>query len=145
MGAGEVGTGHYEGFYIERGSSKGGVSPISCKYAAREAFAASKLTGKRYDIKGIAKCRNYEEFERAMREGAASGKRSDAFLSRQLLGLEGKRVEVVDRWGTRKRFIVGKSTGWLPIHLEILRRNSSGGAGVMGPFKSVRVIPGGRR
>jgi len=62
-------------------------------------------------------------------------------LTPELTGLEGKRVEVVDRYGERRRFIVGKSTGWLPIHLEIVRRNSSGGPAVTGaPFQSVRIV-----
>ena len=67
--------------------------------------------------------------------------RCPAELTPQLTGLEGKRVEVVDRHGERRRFIVGKSTGWLPIHLEIARRNSSGGPAVTGaPFQSVRIV-----
>ena len=62
-------------------------------------------------------------------------------LTPELSGLEGKRVEVVDRYGERRRFIVGKSTGWLPIHLEIARRNSTGGPAVTGaPFQSVRIV-----
>ena len=62
-------------------------------------------------------------------------------LTRQLIGLEGKRVEVVDRHGERRRFQVGKSTGWMPCHLEIARRNSSGGPAVTGaPFQSVRIV-----
>jgi len=67
--------------------------------------------------------------------------RCPAELTPQLTGLEGKRVEVVDRNGERRRFIVGKSMGWLPIHLEIARRNSSGGPAVTGaPFQSVRIV-----
>ncbi len=67
--------------------------------------------------------------------------RCPAELTPQLTGLESKRVEVVDRHGERRRFIVGKSTGWLPIHLEIARRNSSGGPAVTGaPFQSVRIV-----
>jgi hypothetical protein len=62
-------------------------------------------------------------------------------LTPQLTGLEGRRVEVVDHHGERRCFIVGKSTGWLPIHLEIARRNSSGGPAVTGaPFQSVRIV-----
>jgi hypothetical protein len=46
----------------------------------------------------------------------------------QLMGLEGWRVEVKDtRDSAARRFIVGKSTGWAPCHLEILRSNSTGG------------------
>lgn len=70
-----------------------------------------------------------------------SGKRCPALLDTALMGLEGKRVEVVDKHGDRRRFIVGKSTGWLPIHLEIKTRRSTGGMGTYGqPFQSVRVV-----
>lgn len=30
--------------------------------------------------------------------------------------------------GKRNRFYIGKSTGWMPIYLEVLNSNSSGGA-----------------
>jgi hypothetical protein len=67
--------------------------------------------------------------------------RCPAELTPQLIGLEGRRVEVVDRYGERRRFIVGKSTGWQPCHLEIARRDSSGGPAVAGaPFRSVRIV-----
>jgi len=71
--------------------------------------------------------------------------RCPAELAPQLAGLEGKRVEVVDCYGHRRRFIVGRSTGWLPCHLEIARRDSSGGPAVTGaPFQSVAVVGQGR-
>lgn len=67
--------------------------------------------------------------------------RCESELTPQLRGKEGKRVEVVDCYGERRRFIVGKSTGFVPIHLEIARRNSSGGGAVTGaPFRSVQVL-----
>ena len=70
-----------------------------------------------------------------------SGKRCPAELTTQLIGLEGKRVEVIDRHGEHRRFQVGKSTGWMPCHLEIARRNSTGGPAVTGaPFQSVRIV-----
>ena len=70
-----------------------------------------------------------------------SAKRCPAELTPQLIGLEGKRVEVLDRHGERRRFQVGKSTGWMPCHLEIARRDSSGGPAVTGaPFQSVRIV-----
>jgi hypothetical protein len=71
----------------------------------------------------------------------ATGQRCPLHLCEQLNGLEGKRVEVVDAYGERRRFYVGKSTGWAPCHLEIARKNSTGGPAVSGsPFKSVIVI-----
>jgi len=33
--------------------------------------------------------------------------------------------------GKVNRFYLGKSTGWIPIYLEILKSNSSGGGGLM--------------
>lgn len=72
---------------------------------------------------------------------AATGVKCDAELTPQLVGLEGHRVEVVDCHGERRRFIVGKSSGWIPIHLELAKVNSSGGGGVTGtPYKSVRDL-----
>lgn len=65
--------------------------------------------------------------------------RSD--LSSQLKGLERCRVEVIDKAGDKpRRFIVGLSTGWKPIHLEIARRNSRGGPGASKVYHSVRYI-----
>ncbi len=62
-------------------------------------------------------------------------------LTSQLIGLEGKRVEVVDRYGDKRRFKVGRSTGWLPCHIELSNSRSSGGGAVTGaPFQSVRLV-----
>lgn len=70
-----------------------------------------------------------------------SGKRCLAGLVPQLVGLEGKRVEVIDCYDEKRRFYVGRSTGWYPCHLEIKLRTSHGGGAVTGaPFKSVRVV-----
>lgn len=81
----------------------------------------------------------------AFRLNLENGFRSKSKLTPELVGLEGKRVEVRHRWtsGAEEvcRFIVGKSTGWIPIHLAIPRRDSSGGPGVrLGEILSVRVV-----
>lgn len=52
---------------------------------------------------------------------------STSMLTKQLLGREGWRVEVWDIDGTRRRFIVGRSTGVRPVHLELHNRRSRGG------------------
>lgn len=49
-------------------------------------------------------------------------------LTPQLIGLEGYRVSVLDTDGNKRRFIVGKSTGWKPCHLEIKTKRSLGGS-----------------
>ena len=88
----------------------------------------------------------YREYQAAVQAARAryetTGRRMNADLTPQLVGLEGQRVEVVDCYGQRRRFKVGKSTGWIPVHLELANRRSSGGGAVMGaPFQSVRIVP----
>jgi hypothetical protein len=71
--------------------------------------------------------------------------RSDKGLTPQLVGLEGKRVEVVTSYDETRRFWVGKSTGWVPCHLEILKSNSMGGSPAEKAYKSVRIVDHGPR
>lgn len=97
------------------------------------------------DAAKVGTLNGYAEYERALdaarAEHARTGRRYSCELTAQLVGLEGKRVEVVDCYGETRRFYVGKSTGFIPAHLEIARRNSSDGPAVSGaPFKSIRVI-----
>ncbi len=61
-------------------------------------------------------------------------------LSPQLMGYIGYRVEVETTYGEKRRFIVGQSTGWRPINLEINNRRSLGGIAAEGKYKSVRVL-----
>ena len=70
----------------------------------------------------------------------ATGQRCEVELSPQLIGLEGRRVEVVSKFGERRRFRVGKSTGWMPIHLELKTRRSFGGMAADREYQSVRVV-----
>lgn len=87
----------------------------------------------------------YAAYERAIAAASEynrkTGYRLKCELTLQLIGLEGKRVEVVNSWGEKERFLVGKSTGFIPCHLMLKNSRSSGGMAVMGaPFQSVRVI-----
>ncbi len=82
----------------------------------------------------------------ALAHYTATGKRCEAFLTPELKGLEGRRVKVTTPAGDVSRFWVGKSTGWAPIHLEIPRRDSSGGGGAYVPAGSrVEVVGSERR
>lgn len=65
-------------------------------------------------------------------------------LTPQLVGLEGKRVEVETTYNEVRRFWVGRSTGWKPCHLEVKLRTSSGGTSAERAYKSVRVVTEGR-
>jgi hypothetical protein len=66
--------------------------------------------------------------------------RDDSCLTDQLRGLEGWRVEVVTTYGETRRFIVGRSTGWKPIHLEVSRRDSMGGHSAEREYASVKRL-----
>ena len=62
-------------------------------------------------------------------------------LTPELVGLEGRRVEVTGPDGYRKRFTVGRSMGWMPLHLEIANRRSMGGGAAYIPKGGrVRVV-----
>ena len=107
---------------------------LAKEYNRPDLIGAEVGTAKAYEnyttLVGIAR----ETFER-------TGKRSASELTPQLIGLERKRVEVVNCWGEKERFIVGKSTGFIPVHLQIKRRDSTGGMAVIGsPFKSIRIL-----
>ena len=61
-------------------------------------------------------------------------------LSPQLMGLEGRRVEVITIHGEKRRFKVGKSTGWMPCHLELANTRSHGGMPADIAYQSVTII-----
>lgn len=67
--------------------------------------------------------------------------RDNSDLSSQLNGLEGHKVQVQDTPTSKPRnFIVGKSTGWRPVHLEIKTSRSSGGGPANKSYHSVRSL-----
>ena len=77
-----------------------------------------------------------EIMEHGAKYAARTGERCSAELTPELVGLEGSRVEVTTPDGETSRFWVGKSTGWMPCHLEIKTRRSSGGGAVYFPTGS---------
>ena len=95
--------------------------------------------------------RAYAAYQAALKAASehahANRVRCPAALAPALIGLEGARVEVIERDGKRRRFWVGKSTGWLPIHLEVARRDSHGGDGAYVPdgARVVVIHAAGRR
>lgn len=60
-----------------------------------------------------------------------TGWRSKSGLYKPFIGHEGKRVEVTYNSGETTRFYIGKSTGFIPCHLEIKRSDSTGGGAVL--------------
>lgn len=77
----------------------------------------------------------------ALAKHNATRERCPIELTPQLIGLEGKRVEVTAKDGSRRRFYVGKSTGWTPCHLEVHNSRSTGGMAVyLAPGDRVSVV-----
>lgn len=88
---------------------------------------------------------HWQAYESTMKAGADFAARFNlrcpAELEPALIGLEGKRVEVTGPGDYRSRFTVGKSTGWMPCHLEIkTRRSSGGGVAYIPAGGSVRLV-----
>ncbi len=42
--------------------------------------------------------------------------------------------------GKQNRFYIGRSTGWIPIYLEILKSNSHGGSGLMWEHRKFKIV-----
>lgn len=82
-------------------------------------------------------------YRRVMDRGAylheTRGVRCPAELSPQLTGLEGRRVLAVDLGGHAYRFTVGRSTGWMPCHLECSCAGA-GGYPARKEYKSITVL-----
>lgn len=117
-----------------------GFTCLGFDVAERKRRAVLEWMGESVPLVEVGTEEAFAAYNDAMKRGAAfakaTGRRCNAELTPQLIGLEGYRVEVNGR-----RFWVGKSTGWMPIHLEILRRNSSGGCGVyISESDTVRVV-----
>ena len=139
MNTPEITLNHEQQLYVIK--TDYGYSCLGFDVCRDQTLAYAKWLGKTELPVPYASIEAYQLYETLVDEIIATGKRCDAELCPQLVGLEGKRVEVTDAYGKTRRFYVGKSTGSIPIHLEIARKNSSGGPAVMGsPFKSVRVI-----
>ncbi len=87
----------------------------------------------------------FNAYHAAMKAGAEhhakTGQRCNTNLTPQLFGFEGCRVEVISTDGEKRRFQVGKSTGWMPCHLELANRRSSGGhSAYVLPSDKVRLV-----
>lgn len=87
----------------------------------------------------------YARYQALLAHARESGRRYSADLTPQLVGREGERVEVEARDGSVRRFWVGKSTGWVPIHLEVKAARSLGGLPADRDYLSVRTIRKGPR
>lgn len=83
---------------------------------------------------------NYLRLTReAFKRHKQTGFKSKSELNPKLIGLEGKRIEC-ELYGEKTRFIVGKSTGFIPCHLEIKTARSTGGEAITSNPNSIQNI-----
>jgi hypothetical protein len=136
-------------------ASHGGYSCLGFEVLERRATAlALELAAKGDNIPAPAPAATLERYEQyrdlvalACGWNSRTGWRSSSELTPELVGLEGKRVEVSHRWTPDwatevSRFYVGKSMGFIPCHLEIEKRGDDGGGAVcLGNILSVKVLP----
>lgn len=70
-----------------------------------------------------------------------TGERCNVELTHELIGFEGRRVEITYPSGEKHRFKVGMSTGYVPVHIELSNSRSTDGGAVYFPKGStVRVV-----
>lgn len=126
-------------------ASNGGYSCLGFDVVLRKTTALMKELSLTYALGKPGSIKLYKQYlgvlDVAQSRYKATGIKSTAELIPEFIGREGWRVEVKTSYDTIERFIIGKSTGFIPCHLEIKKSNSSGGAQVMGyPFKSINFI-----
>ena len=126
-----------------------GYSCLGFDVAARRAAALASEIGLPVPTEKPGTLKLFQAYqdliEAARQRNQETGWRSKSELTPALIGLEGKRVEITHQWKGEKpetvRFIVGKSTGFIPCHLEVKRRDSTGGGAVcLGQILSVRRV-----
>lgn len=121
------------------------ISCLGFEYAAKRAKDISAWCGLPAPEAEPGTAEAFAEYQAAMSAGfqkhKATGERCLTELEPRLIGLEGKRVEVTSPDGTRERFYVSRSTGWLPCHIAVKTRRSLGGCSVyIPPGASIRVV-----
>ena len=113
-------------YVIQSGS---GYSCYGFDVLARKTSALRKEQGLSESQFPIGTIEAYNEYTEAVALASKSGKRFACELHPRLIGLEGHSIECT-LYGKRVRFNVGKSTGFIPCHLQKHNSASSGGLGI---------------
>ena len=122
-----------------------GFTCLGFEVAERRRVAYMEWLGLPIQPVEIGTVEAYAEYERALSlvriRCNSPGVRCTVELVPELVRYERRRVEVTYPSGEKTRFIVGVSTGIIPVHLEIKTRRSSGGSQVNFPSGStVRLV-----
>lgn len=119
----------------------GGFSCLGFDVLYNSLHRYPKVLGVPVKSKNKGSRRMFTEYHKILEVMRKSGKRYDCDLFKPFVGHEGERVEVVYSWGETERFYIGKTTGFIPVHIGLKRRNSWGGDPVMADsIKSYRFV-----
>lgn len=123
----------------------GGYSCLGFDYAERKRRAILEWRGMVPEPVVVGTEEAYREYLKAIDLASnhfdSTGQRCPVELTPALIGLEGRRVEVTEPSGEKRRFKVGKSAGFIPCHTELANRRSCGGPAAYVPEGSiVRVV-----
>lgn len=133
---------YYGGMYVLRAGD--GFSTLGFENADRKGRAVAEWAGFEFGTAVIGTGEHFTAYKAAMAKGAAfalnTGRRCPAELTPELIPFEGKRVRVTRPGGETETFTVGKSTGWMPCHLEIKGRSSGGPAVFLPAGSSVSLV-----
>jgi hypothetical protein len=127
-----------------------GFSCLGFDVCHKRATALAKELGESAPCQAIGTLESLGEYNRlveiARARNLATGWRSESELIPELKGFEGKRVEIRHQWKPEspieiERYIVGKSTGFIPCHLALPNKQNGGGEAVfLGTILSVRIV-----
>jgi hypothetical protein len=139
----EVTANHEQKLYIIPCS--GGFSCLGFEVCQRRYNALAAELGEPVKAYPLGSMDLYNEYQRVIaiagEKHRQTGWRAKSELIPEFIGREGERVEVQDKHGNKRRFYIGKSTGVIPIHLEISKSNSTGGPAVYGhPFQQITFL-----
>lgn len=113
-------------FVIHSGN---GYSCLGFEVCAMKCSALRKELNLPESILEIGTIEAYNEYKETVEIARKSGKRYTSELHPKLIGLEGYRIQC-EMYGETVRFNVGKSTGFIPCHLQIHNARSLGGYGI---------------
>jgi hypothetical protein len=126
-------------------AGKNHISCLGFEVVMKRVKALAEEMSEKFYAKRLGTKKMYKELSRlteiARRKNIRTGWRSQSELYKPFIYNEGRRVEVEYNWGEKERFIIGKSTGWIPCHIMLKRIDSHGGGGVLNSsIKSYRFI-----
>jgi hypothetical protein len=108
-----------------------GYTCLGFDYAEKRRVAVLKWLGQDVTPVEVGTEDAYKAYEAALAAGrqhnTTTGKMCPADLIPQLDIYVGWRVEVRSTDGTKRRFNVSRSTGWVPCNIEVYNRRSLGG------------------